>query len=255
VPAHGLVIGCGDAPGVKDIIPHASAKIVTYGLGDQNDWRAVNLRPNRRGGYDFEVLHPYLADQPPIKASLAIPGVHNVCNAMAALVIVQHQGLDLSQAVEILSRFKGVDRRFQIKGTVDDIIIIDDYAHHPTEIKVNLAAARTQFEGYSIWVVVQPHTFSRVMALLDDFVKAFEDADHVIIVDIYASREKDEGLISSKDIVSRMSHPDAYYIGSLNEAADYVATHLTAPAVLFTMGAGDGYLVGEWVLDKIQRKP
>jgi UDP-N-acetylmuramate--alanine ligase len=252
IPAEGLVIGCGDAPGVQDIIQHAAAKVVTYGLEEDNDWQAINLRPNQRGGYDFEVLPPQVAGQAAVNVSLAIPGVHNAYNALAVLIIAWRQGLDLPQAAKIMSRFKGVERRFQIKGEVNDIIIIDDYAHHPTEIKATLAAARTRFEGYAIWVSAQPHTFSRVLTLFDEFVTAFDAADHVIINDIYASRETDEGIVSSRDIVDRMLHPDVRYIGSLNEATAYLATHITSPAVLLTLGAGDGYLVGEGVLDRLR---
>jgi UDP-N-acetylmuramate--alanine ligase len=131
-------------------------------------------------------------------------------------------------------------------------MVIDDNAHHPTEIKVNLVATRTRFPDCSIWVVFQPHTFSRTLALLDDFTGAFDEADHVIIVDIFASREQDEGAINSREIVRRMRHPDARYIGSLAEAADYLANHLASPAVLLTMGAGNGYQVGEWVLEKLE---
>jgi UDP-N-acetylmuramate--alanine ligase len=130
--------------------------------------------------------------------------------------------------------------------------VIDDYAHHPTEIKATLAAARTRFGPRPIWAVFQPHTFSRTLALLDDFAAAFAAADHVIVVDIFASREQDEGLVCSQDIVERMVHPDARYLGPLAEAAAYLSTHLQPPAALITLGAGDGYLVGEWVLEKLQ---
>jgi UDP-N-acetylmuramate--alanine ligase len=184
---------------------------------------------------------------------LVIPGLHNVYNTLAVLAGVERLGLNLVQAAELLGEFKGVARRFQLKGQVGQITIIDDYAHHPTEIKVNLTAARTRFPGYSIWALFQPHTFSRTISLLDDFVKAFDEADHVVVVDIFASRERDEGVIDSREIVARMRHPDVRYIGPLAEAADYLAGQLEEPAVLLTLGAGDGYLVGEWVLEKLSK--
>ncbi len=252
VSANGLIIGCGDAPGVREVVQHSAAKVVTYGLQAENDWQAVNLEPNRRGGYDFKALCPQVAGRPVAAISLAVPGLHNVCNALAALIVAHHQGVDLPQAAEILGRFKGVGRRFELKGEVNGITVIDDYAHHPTEIKATLAAARTRFGKRPIWAVLQPHTFSRTMSLLDDFVGAFGNADHVIVVDIYASRERDEGLVNSRDIVDRMTHPDTRYIGPLVETADYLSTHLTAPAVLLTLGAGDGYQVGEWVLERLR---
>jgi len=252
VPPDGLVISCGDAPGVAEVIQHSKAQVMTYGLESSNDWQAIDLRPNKRGGYDFRVVHPHASDQLEVTVSLAVPGFHNVSNALAALIIAENQGVDLSQAAEILSQFQGVGRRFEVKGEVNGIIIIDDYAHHPTEIRATLAAACTRFGERPIWAVFQPHTFSRTLSLFDGFVQAFSDADHVIIVDIYASRERDEGLISSQDIVKQMTHPDAHYIGSLTEATDYLLTHLTPPSVLITLGAGDGYQIGEWVLERLR---
>lgn len=251
VPAHGLVIGCGDAPGVPAVLARAGATTVTYGLQPANDWQAIDLKPNRRGGYDFKVRSPE-AGQAAVPVSLRVPGQHNVCNGLAALMAAQHDGLELDRAAELLGRFEGVERRFQRKGEANGIIVIDDYAHHPTEIKVTLAAARTRFGQTPLWVAFQPHTFSRVISLFDDFVSAFADADHVIVVDIFKSREKDEGLVSSRDLVERMAHPDVRYIGSLTEAAAYLASHLTPPAVLLTLGAGDGYQIGEWVLDQMR---
>jgi UDP-N-acetylmuramate--alanine ligase len=114
-----------------------------------------------------------------------------------------------------------------------------------------LAAARSRFAGRPIWAAFQPHTFSRTVALLDDFAQAFADADHVVLVDIFASRETDQGLVKSSDILARMRHSDAHYLGSLSAAADYLVAHLAPPAVLVTMGAGDSYLIGENVLNKL----
>jgi UDP-N-acetylmuramate--alanine ligase len=251
VPADGLVIGCGDEPGARDVTTKARAKVVTYGLQPGNDWQAVDLKPNRRGGYDFKVVRQENGKQPDLIVSLKVPGVHNVLNGLAVLMVADQQGVELAQAARILGRFEGVGRRFELKGEGNGVTVIDDYAHHPTEIKATLAAARTRFGERPIWAVFQPHTFSRTISLLDDFAGAFEAANHVIIVDIFPSREIDEGLINSQHIVERMAHPDARYIGPLREAADYLVEKLAPPAVLLTMGAGDGYLVGEWVLEHL----
>jgi UDP-N-acetylmuramate--alanine ligase len=251
VPDHGLVVGCGDDPGVRNVIQRAGAPPVNYGLQAENDWQAINVRLNRQGGYDFEVIRSKVGDQPLVTVSLAIPGIHNVCNALAALIVADHQKVDLGEAARILSQFKGVKRRFELKGEANGLVVIDDYAHHPTEIRATLAGARARFKKHALWVVFQPHTFSRTLALLDDFAGAFGEADHVIIVDIYASREKDEGLIHSRQLVERIAHPDVRYIGRLSEAADYLIGHLAAPAVLLTLGAGDGDRVGEWVLERL----
>lgn len=249
VPEEGLLIGCGDAPGVRPILAQAPAPAVTYGLQPGNDWQAREARPNRRGGYDFLAAGP----RQEVPVSLAIPGLHNVCNSLAVLVIADRLGLDLARAARIIGRFRGVGRRFELKGEIGGITIIDDYAHHPTEIRATLAAARARYGERPIWAVFQPHTFSRTLSLLDAFAGAFAGADHVLIVDIFPSREKDEGLIHSRDLVSRMDHPDVCYIGSLRQAADYLAAHLSPPGVLLTMGAGDSYRVGEWARDELRR--
>ncbi len=260
VPAHGLVIGCGDDPGARAVISHAVAPVVTYGLQPGSDWQAVDVRPNQRGGHDFTVISaaapPPLRDtkRSRLRVSLAVPGRHNVSNALAALIAAHRQGIDLTQAAEILSEFKGVSRRFELKGEINGMTVIDDYAHHPTEIKATLVAARTRFGQRPIWALFQPHTFSRTLALLDDFAGAFAEADHVVVVDIFASRENDPGSINSQNIIERMQHPDARHLGPLAEAADYLAAQLTPPAVLITLGAGDSYKVGEWVLERLKLK-
>jgi UDP-N-acetylmuramate--alanine ligase len=141
-----------------------------------------------------------------------------------------------------------VRRRFEVKGEVDEVIVIDDYAHHPTQIRTTLRAARERYPGRTLWALFQPHTYSRTKALLDQFAQSFADADHVIVTDIYAAREFDDLGVSAADIVARMKHPDVRYIFGLNEAADYLLDHLKPGDVLITLGAGDGYKVGEAVL-------
>ncbi|HXV41469.1 MAG TPA: cyanophycin synthetase, partial [Anaerolineae bacterium] len=252
VPPHGLIIGCGDDPGARQVIGQTPAGTTTYGLQAGNAWQAVDIQPNQQGGHDFKIKHLTASSPHRVTISLAIPGLHNICNALAALIVTGYCGLELAHAAEIIGQFKGVGRRFELKGEIKGVTVIDDYAHHPTEIKATLAAARTRFAGRPIWVAFQPHTFSRTLALLDDFVTSFNDADHVIITDIFASRETDQGLIKSADILERMAHPAARYIGSLTAAADYLAAHLAAPAVLLTLGAGDSYKIGELVLKKLE---
>lgn len=258
VPVHGLVIGCGDDPGVRAIVKKSPARVITYGLQPENDWQAVDLQPNQRGGLDFTMVNHQAGiegeRQSSASVSLAVPGRHNVCNALATLIVARQRQVDLTRAAEILGRYQGVSRRFEVKGEINGITVIDDYAHHPTEVEMTLKAARSRFPQQPIWAVFQPHTFSRTLALLNDFAAAFETADHVIVLDIFASREKDEGLISAGDLIKVMGHPDARYIGPLNEAADYLVAHLTPPAVVLTLGAGDGYLVGEWVLQKLRNR-
>ncbi|MCB0155136.1 MAG: UDP-N-acetylmuramate--L-alanine ligase [Anaerolineae bacterium] len=254
VPAEGgVVIGCGDDSGVQAVLRETEAQVVTYGLRPGSDWQAIKVQPNPPGGHDFTVIRRVDSSRSEAVArvSLAIPGRHNVANALAVLACADEQGLDLADVAAALGRFNGVGRRFELKGEVNGITVIDDYAHHPTELKVTLAAARARFGRRRLWVVVQPHTFSRTLALLADYAGAFAGADQVIVVDIFASRERDEGLVSSRDLVKQAGHPAAHYIGSLREAADYLLSHLQPGDVLLTCGAGDGYLVGEWVLAEL----
>ncbi|MEE8163680.1 MAG: cyanophycin synthetase, partial [Anaerolineae bacterium] len=131
---------------------------------------------------------------------------------------------------------------------------IDDYAHHPTQIRTTLATARKCYPDREVWAVFQPHTYSRTRALLAQFVRSFADADHVIVTDIYPAREFDDLGVSAADIVARMKHPDARYISGLNEAADHLLNRLRPGDVLITLGAGDGYTVGEGILAELEEK-
>jgi UDP-N-acetylmuramate--alanine ligase len=249
VPSQGLVIACGDDPGAASVLATggpAKASLRRYGLNEDNDWRAVEVRPNAHGGYDFEVQVRRTSMG---TVSLAVPGIHNVKNSLAALAVADRLDVPFDRAAATLAGFTGVGRRCEVKGEVRDILVIDDYAHHPTEIRATLAAARTRYPGRSIWAVFQPHTYSRTRALLDDFAAAFGDADHVVVVDIFPARETDDGSVNSRDIVARMKHPDAHMIGPLEEAVGYLAGRLRPGDVLITLGAGDGYRIGERILE------
>jgi UDP-N-acetylmuramate--alanine ligase len=307
VPPEGLLVACGDEPTVQGLIrywkigrmeewkndqPATSLQpsslpafqssnlpaLTTYGLNDDNDWRAFDLRPNTRGGYDFSIATNLPVSQstslpvsqstnlpvsqstnlpvsqstnlPTCHASTSVPGVHNVKNALAALIVADRLGVPFERSTAILAKFRGVGRRFEIKGEAGGVLVVDDYAHHPTEIRATLAGARTRYPGREIWTLFQPHTYSRTRSFLDEFAAAFADADHVVVVDIFPAREIDDGSISSRDMVARMRHPDARYIGGLDEASDFLSGQLQPGDVLITMGAGDGYRVGEMIITK-----
>ena len=164
------------------------------------------LRPNNAGGIDFLAYHN--GEMQGI-VRLRVPGKHNVLNALAALAVTDALGVPFSAAVDALSEFRGVGRRFEVRGEVNGVTIVDDYGHHPTEIKSTLAGARLRYPGQQIWAVLQPHTYSRTKTLLEQFAAAFEDADHVIVTAIYASRERDTLGISNRDVVAAMSRRDA----------------------------------------------
>jgi len=265
VSPEGLVVACGDDAGVTDLLDRVRetgqlrSEVVTYGLGVTNDWQAIQVRLNSRGSYDFDVRRRRYgeaadASDPWGTISLQVPGLHNVRNALAALVVADRLGVAPGAAAAALAGFVGVGRRFEIKGEVGGVTVVDDYAHHPTEIRATLAAARARFPGRSLWAVFQPHTYSRTLALLDQFAEAFVDADHVVVLDIFAAREVDNGVVSSQRLVERIRHPDVRHIGPLEDAASYLVGHLMPGAVLITLGAGDGYQVGEMVLSHLSRQ-
>ena len=255
LPPHGRLIVCGDDPGIKNLRQQLPAPIsdgapITYGLAPGNAWRAVNVTLNQAGGYSFEVQHQdkTITAQP---LNLRTPGLHNVQNALAALVVADAAGVSPDEAAQILSTYEGTGRRLEIKGKANGVTVVDDYAHHPTEINVTLAAARARFGQRPIWAVFQPHLFSRTKLFLAEFAAAFADADHVIILDIFPAREQDDGTISSGDIITRMRHPDARQIKAIPTAIAYLQDHLSPGDVLITLSAGDGYKVGEGVLAKL----
>ena len=199
--------------------------------------QARSLKPNEQGGFTFEAS-TNIGELETVPVSLQVPGEHNVRNALAALAVIASLGLPLKEAAAKLSFFKGTGRRFEVKGEKRGVIIIDDYAHHPTEIKATLAAARARYPQHRIWAVWQPHTYSRTKALFYEFTRAFTDADEVIVTEIYPSREPKQDF-SSAEVVSAMPHPSVHFIASLEETTKYLLKHLRQNDVLIVLSAGD----------------
>ncbi|MCL5950828.1 MAG: UDP-N-acetylmuramate--L-alanine ligase [Chloroflexi bacterium] len=237
VPADGLIVGCGDAERVtQELVRISGPKMMRYGLNGYNDWRATGIQQQVNRGSTFQVIH---GSSSLGEFDLQVPGLHNILNALAALAVADHLGVDRASARATLSRFRGAARRFEVKGEFGGVIIVDDYAHHPTEIRATLAAARSRYPGRALWAVFQPHTFSRTRALLDEFANAFADADHVLVTEVYAARERESFGTSGAQIVERMNHPDASYVRTLDGCALFLDKHLRAGDVLITLGAGD----------------
>lgn len=256
VPSDGHVVACVDDPTLRRVAQggqagtHPGPQWVTYGLKTATaQWRAVDLRLNDLGGYDFCAWN---GDELVGEFRLRVPGQHNVSNCLATLAATSILGVDAETARTTLARFQGTRRRFEIKGTVRGVVVVDDYAHHPTEIQATLTAARERFAGRSLWVVFQPHTYSRTKFLLEEFATAFDQADHVVVTDIYAAREHNDLGVHAAQLVARMRHPDTCYIPDLDSAASYVADRLGQDDVLFTVGAGDVWRVGEMVLSAME---
>lgn len=251
LPAGGQLVACWDDPGALQLgqeFEEIGGSVCWYGFDPGATWRALPCEV--RDDCDFVVL--YRGD---IVGSvqLRIPGRHNMLNALAVIAVADLLGISFDLTRNFLAEFGGVGRRFEVKGEVEGVIVLDDYAHHPTEIRATLAAARSAYPERRIWAVFQPHTFSRTRALMDTFACSFGNADQVIVLDIYASREVDDLGIDAASLVSRIEHPNARYIGSRRSAADYLLAHLRPGDMVITLGAGDGDKVGEWVRQGLVR--
>ncbi|HCK66446.1 MAG TPA: UDP-N-acetylmuramate--L-alanine ligase [Anaerolineae bacterium] len=246
LPEDGTLIACAEDEGAVSLLSHARRKglnVLSYSVqGEMTinspQWlQARTVKPNTRGGFDFSAM-TNLDLSATMNVSLQVPGEHNVRNALAALSVAAMLGLPLDQAANALSEFTGTGRRFEIRGEKNGIVIIDDYAHHPTEIRATLAGAKARYPNSRIVAVWQPHTYSRTKTLMMDFAKAFSDADEVLVTEIYASREGTQDF-SSAEVVSIMPHASARYTGSLSETKEYLLKHLRSNDVVLVLSAGD----------------
>ncbi len=244
LPEAGVVIACGEDAAASDLAREAKRQVL-YGFKPLLDWYATDVRPNQAGGSDFIAYH---RKQMLGLVRLRVPGRHNVLNALAALAAVDYLDVPFNVAQDALSEFRGVGRRFEVRGEINGVTVVDDYGHHPTEIRVTLAGARVRFPDRQIWAVFQPHTYSRTRTLLDQFATAFVDADHVIVTAIYASRERDTLGISNRDVCAVMQHPDARPIDALHDVAEYLRAHIPPGDVVITFSAGDANKVSTELL-------
>jgi UDP-N-acetylmuramate--alanine ligase len=261
LPERGALIASGDDHGANELRAEArrlGKRVVSYRVAESHrtesgEWiLALNVLANQFGGYSFNAIFRLMSGvQYLSNAHLQVPGLHNVRNALATLGVIGLMGLDVRYAAEALSEFRGTGRRFELKGKVNDITIIDDYAHHPTEIRATLSAARSRYPGQRIWAVWQPHTYSRVQTLFDEFVLAFKDADQVIVSEIYAAREARQDY-SAESIVKAMRHPAAHFIANLADISNYLVSNLKPGDVLLVLSAGDADQVSAEVLARLK---
>ena len=242
----GVIVLNGAIEQHEAITEGLSAKIVTYGLSADNDFYASDISYNEKGCASF-LAHE--GDTTIGQITLSIPGEHNVQNALAAIALCTQMKIPVTSIISGLSAFHGTKRRFEKKGTVGGITIIDDYAHHPTEIRATLEAAKN-YPHERIVCVFQPHTYTRTKAFLEDFADALSLADIVVLADIYAARETDTLGISSGDIQKRLQDAGttAYYFHSFDEIEQFLLKKCMNGDLLITMGAGDIVNVGEHLL-------
>ena len=258
LPSDGVLVACAEDAGAKALLAEArkvGRKTVAYGISEQlsvssDQWTvAKNLQTNEKGGFSFEAI----VQRQTSVVNLQVPGEHNVRNALAVLSVIYLLGLPLDAAAEGLGQFTGTGRRFEVRGEANGIIVIDDYAHHPTEIRATLAAARSRYAGRRLWAVWQPHTYSRTQTLFAEFSRAFSDADQVIVSEVYAAREQRQNF-SAAQVVKAMSHPSVQFIPNLPVISNYLLSHLRPGDVLLVLSAGDADLVSTQVLASLQKR-
>jgi len=254
----GTLLACLEDPAAARLaneVTREGLRVFTYGLKPEANYRASLLKHNQRGGAVFEVAF-HASGQPTVwlgKISLQVPGNHNMLNALAALATAHQLALPIDPFCKALEEYIGAGRRFEVLGEVGGITILDDYAHHPSEIRATLAAARLRYPERRIWAVWQPHTYSRTRALLQEFATAFEQADRVLVTEIYAAREAPQDF-SAWRVVEAMHHPKAHFAATLKEATHYLLEHLRPEDVVIILSAGDANQIGFDVLRELSRR-
>lgn len=243
VPDKGLLVISEKIDHVEELTDGLTCHVETFGLSEKANWRVENIVHEADGRNSFDVYHNSAFFT---TIHLHIPGEHNITNALAAIAASAFLGAAPEDCVKGLHHYTGTERRFQLKGKKDGITVIDDYAHHPTEIKAALAAAQN-VQHNTTWCVFQPHTFSRTRFLFDEFGEAFGDADEIIIADIFAARETDDGTVSAAQLADRIAQTgkSARYVGDFAAIEAYLREHCKSGDLLMTVGAGDVYKIGE----------
>lgn len=245
LPAEGSLIIQADIPRLSEITSGLDCHVITYGL-DSGDYQAANISYNDQGFGSFDLIK---GGVPAGHYTLSVPGEHNISNAVAALAAGDLLGLSAEQMAQGLSSFTGTDRRFQKKGEIGGVTIIDDYAHHPTEIEATLKATE-KYPHKTVWCVFQPHTYTRTKSLMDEFAAALSHADKIILADIYAARETDTLGISSDTLRQKLEDmgKEVWYFPTFDEIETFLLENCVPGDLVLTMGAGDVVKVGEHLL-------
>jgi UDP-N-acetylmuramate--alanine ligase len=258
-PPDGLIIACADDPTVADLlgrgksepVPLQTGNVELYGLATPVDWVVSHLGEPSESGQEFLVgLH----GRPFGEFRITLPGRHNVSNALAAIAVGHHAGVPLRVMQKALAEFRGAGRRFEFIGEAGGVTVMDDYAHHPTEVRATIAAARERFPGRRLVGLFQPHTYSRTLYLLEGFRTCFEGLDVLLIADTYAAREPIAAGMSAEALAKEVTHPSARFVATFEEAAAAVVEILQPGDVFFTIGAGDVCEVGPMVLKGLRRR-
>ena len=247
LPEDGLLVVNGDDVNALDLIKHTNAKSITYGISNKNtDFFAVNIVFDNDGFPEFDV---YSKENFYGRIKLSVPGMHNVLNALGCIALCDYYGIKYDTIKKALANFTGAVRRFEFKGKINNASIYDDYGHHPTEIIATAKALMNKKYNHS-WVVFQPHTYSRTKSLLDDFAKALLNFDNIIILDIYAAREKNVYGITSKNLVDKICSlgKNAKYIPNFDDCVKYLKENVKPNDIILTQGAGTVTEIGSMLL-------
>ncbi|CAN5481263.1 UDP-N-acetylmuramate--L-alanine ligase [soil metagenome] len=254
VPFYGAAVMCLDDPNVQLIIPKLKRRRVTYGMTAQADVSGHNIVHNENFGSNFTV---WKGAEVLGEINLPVPGKHNVYNALAATAVSLELEVPFATIAEAFVEFKNADRRFQFKGEANGITVVDDYGHHPTEIVATLSAAKNGSGGRRTVVVFQPHRYSRTKELMNEFALAFNNADVLYILDIYAASEQPIESITAEVLtenVRKYGHKNANYIGDIETAAEKVVEHLQENDLVITLGAGSITRLSEEILEILKTK-
>ena len=246
LPEDGTLVINGDIENLSYITDGLACRVVTFGREASLDYSASDIQYDEQGNASFDLIRHGI---PSGHVTLSVGGEHNVYNALSAIAVADLLGVSAETIQEGLLSFHGTDRRFEYKGEFNGIIVIDDYAHHPTEIEATLKSA-AHYPHRELWCIFQPHTYTRTKALFDEFAQALSHTDHLILADIYAARETDTLGISSEQLARAAASYgcDAIYLPSFDEIEKYVRDHCQSGDLLITMGAGDVVNIGEDLL-------
>ncbi|OGP35550.1 MAG: UDP-N-acetylmuramate--L-alanine ligase [Deltaproteobacteria bacterium GWC2_65_14] len=247
VPFYGFAVLCIDHPNVQELLPSVTKTFVTYGFSAQADYRAEEPVPDGMSSRFLVQRRGERLGEIEVRA----PGLHNMSNALAAVAVASELGIPFGKIQEGLADYQGVLRRFQVKGERGGVTVVDDYAHHPAEVRATLAAARSVWPGRRIVAGFQPHRFSRTQALFRDFLSAFHEADLLVLFEVYPAGEEPIPDATGErlgDAIREHGHKAVIYAGQAGEAAEAVASRLQPGDIFLTMGAGDVWKVGERVL-------
>jgi len=249
VPFYGSVIACADDPGVRQVLPRVTRRVVTYGVAEEANLRAKEIRLEA-AGTTFEVWEgTWLLGT----VRLSLPGRHNVSNALAAIAVGRELSIPFPTIARALSQFTGVIRRFETKGERDGVLVVDDYAHHPTEISATLAAARQVYPDRRLAALFQPHLYSRTRDFAEQFGRALTACDVALVTDVYPSRERPIPGITGEviaDAARQAGHPSVTYISEKKQVVSALRRTLRPGDVLLTLGAGDVVRFGEEYLKR-----